>query len=335
MGNWNFEFGESNRVIKSGFFYNGKNVCLRGGQEQRALKLSQIRRETTIVNGKELTSYVYTEFGSKNRQGGLGSLYRQNKVVRQHENTTGKGVCHVAILDKYLQKIPAEAINKDVFYLTPLQKVPIDQAKPWFKVVPVGKNRLNAMLKEMSTEAGLTLNHTNHSLRAYGTTTMFQANVPDKLIKERTGHRSLKALHQYERNCDTQLLDVSNILSNNEGSSTSCDQLFSPREKTPNAPAGVMKPQVPTNDQSFSENGSGTELVAYGSSTTAVRHRSSLISQDQFVTKQHLPPPAPTFIFNSCNFSSCPISFSGSYQDSTDDIDELLKDISVDQLFDP
>ena len=98
------------------------------------------------------------------------------------------------------------------------------------------------------------------------TMTMFQANVPNTLIKERTGHRSLKALHQYERNCDTQLLDVSNILSNNEGSSTSCDQLFSPREKTPNAPAGVMKPQVPTNDQPFSENGSGTELVAYGSS---------------------------------------------------------------------
>ena len=73
-------------------------------------------------------------------------------------------MCHVAILDKYLQKIPAEAINKDVFYLTPLQKVPIDQAKPWFKVVPVVKNRLNAMLKEMSTEAGLTLNYTKYTL---------------------------------------------------------------------------------------------------------------------------------------------------------------------------
>ena len=40
------------------------------------------------------------------------------------------------------------------------------------------------MLKEMSTEAGLTLNYTDHSLRAYGTTTVFQANVSDKLIKE-------------------------------------------------------------------------------------------------------------------------------------------------------
>ena len=65
---------------------------------------------------------MYTEFGSKNRQGGLGSLNRQNKVVRQQKNTTGKGVCHVAILDKYLQKIPAEAINKDVFLFSSTSK---------------------------------------------------------------------------------------------------------------------------------------------------------------------------------------------------------------------
>ena len=117
----------------------------------------------------------------KNRQGGLASLNRENKVVCQHEITTGKGVCHVAILDKYLQKIPASARDSDNFYF---QKTPVDQDKPWFKTVHVGKNRLNAMVKEMCAEAGLTSKYTNHSLRAYGTTTLFQANVPDKLIKE-------------------------------------------------------------------------------------------------------------------------------------------------------
>ena len=47
------------------FFYNRKNFCLRGGQEQRNLKLLQVRRETGIVDGKELSLYVYFEFGSK------------------------------------------------------------------------------------------------------------------------------------------------------------------------------------------------------------------------------------------------------------------------------
>ena len=54
--------------------------------------------------------------------------------------------CHVKILDKYLQVLPPEAADKDVFYLTPLPKVPTDPSKPWFKAVPVGKNRLNTML---------------------------------------------------------------------------------------------------------------------------------------------------------------------------------------------
>ena len=34
--------------------------------------------------------------------------------------------------------------------------------------------------------------HTNHSLRATSTTLMFKGGVPEKLIQERTGHRSLK-----------------------------------------------------------------------------------------------------------------------------------------------
>ena len=93
----------------------------------------------------QMSSYVYTEFGSKNQQGGLGSLNQENKVVCQHENATGKGVCHVAILDKYLSKLPTEANDNDVFYLTQLQCVPLDQAKPWSKPVPIGKNRFKRL----------------------------------------------------------------------------------------------------------------------------------------------------------------------------------------------
>ena len=108
----------------------------------------------------------------------------QNKVVRQYENTTGSGVYHVKILDRYLQVLPPEAVDKDVFYLTPLPKVPTDTTKPCFKTIPVGKNQLNTMLKEMCVKAGITANYTNHSLRAYGITTMFQAGVSEKLIKQ-------------------------------------------------------------------------------------------------------------------------------------------------------
>ena len=72
------------------------------------------------------------------------------------------------------------------------------------------------MLKEMCQEAGLPEIYTNHSLRAYGATTLFQGKVPEKIIQQRTGHKSINSLRQYERTTETQLLDVSNVLSNND-----------------------------------------------------------------------------------------------------------------------
>ena len=42
-------------LLRAVFFYNEKNFCLRGRQEQCNLKLSQVRRETSIVDGKELS----------------------------------------------------------------------------------------------------------------------------------------------------------------------------------------------------------------------------------------------------------------------------------------
>ena len=45
------------------FFFNGKNFCLRGGQEHRGLKLSQFKKKDD--------KYIYTENASKNHQGGL------------------------------------------------------------------------------------------------------------------------------------------------------------------------------------------------------------------------------------------------------------------------
>ena len=53
---------------------------------------------------------------------------------------------------------------------------------------------------------------TNHSLRATGTTEEFAANVTEKLIQSRTGHRSVEALRLYERPSYNQHQAVSNVL---------------------------------------------------------------------------------------------------------------------------
>ena len=63
----------------------------------------------------------------------------------------------------------------------------------------------------MCSEAEISGNKTNHSLRATG---MFRRSVPEKLIQERTGHHCLEALCSYERLDEVQHNAVLTLLSN-------------------------------------------------------------------------------------------------------------------------
>ena len=83
------------------------------------------------------------------------------------------------------------------FYLCPLDKIPV---KPWFINMPVGINTLNNVVSKVCKSLDVTLpNYTNHSLRATAASRMFEKGVPEKIIAERTGHRSLSGLRAYEK----------------------------------------------------------------------------------------------------------------------------------------
>ena len=84
------------------------------------------------------------------------------------------------------------------------------------------------MLKDMCHDAGITGHKTNHSLRATGASKLFAAGVPEKIIKERTGHRSLEALHVYERTTSVQHQAVSTILGSSK-QVTFQKAMFAPR----------------------------------------------------------------------------------------------------------
>ena len=133
----------------------------------------------------------------------------ENKVVPTFSNPNSGKRCHV----QYFSKLPNEARIKDYFYALPLPTVPSDSHKPWFCAVPIGKNFLSTMLKDMCQEAGIEGHKTNHSLRATGASELFEAGVPEKIIKERTGHRSLEALRVYEHTSTEQQQAVSAVLS--------------------------------------------------------------------------------------------------------------------------
>ena len=195
------------KLLRAVFYYNGKIICLRGGKEHRGLKISQFVRSS----GPDM--YTYTENGSKNRSGGLYECRVENKSVVIMASAAVGNHCHVHLLDKYLSKLPPKARQLDCFYMQPLGvNVVSDPVKNWFSAQPCGENKLSSMVKNMFEMVGIE-GKTNHSLRATGATEMFRAGVPEKIIQERTGHRSLKALRIYERTTAGQHLSVANVLS--------------------------------------------------------------------------------------------------------------------------
>ena len=123
---------------------------------------------------------------------------------------------HVALLDLYLSKVPPEcSTNDSKFYLQPLPFTPTG-SRPWFFSDPVGVQKIKSMVKDMCHNGGFQGNFTNHSLRATGATTLFDAGVPEAIIQKRSGHKSTAALRMYERITPEQELAVSKILQSQE-----------------------------------------------------------------------------------------------------------------------
>ena len=113
----------------------------------------------------------------------------------------------------YLDKLPPDP---KAFYLRPLAKIPDDSSKPWFSNVSVGINTLRNIMKKVSEKGELAGKYTNHSLRATSASHLFAANVPEKVIQEKSEHWSLAGLRAYEKTTETKLKEVTRVLNNAE-----------------------------------------------------------------------------------------------------------------------
>ena len=112
---------------------------------------------------REETGYVYYENGSKNCKGTFSERGVSNKVVKSLAVPEAGERCHVYLLDLYISKLPPDAHKAGAFYLRPL---PNTLSKgPWYTAVPIGKNTLCGMVKNMCSKSGLET-RTNHSLHA-------------------------------------------------------------------------------------------------------------------------------------------------------------------------
>ncbi len=149
----------------------------------------------------------YTDYGNKSNRGGLKHIKVDPKVVRQYEDTSDPEHCIVNIFVKYLLYLPQDV---DYFYCRPL---PDDGSGiPRYGKQPVGRNKLSQIIPQMCKEAGIEGRKTGHSGKVTCATALYRQDFSDQLIKERTGHRSLEALHKYKRTGPDQQYKVSMAL---------------------------------------------------------------------------------------------------------------------------
>ena len=99
----------------------------------------------------------------------------------------GNNRCIVKLLDKYLSLLPPE--NTPVHESK--EKFTVDVSVSSFTNQRVGINSILNILSELSKKSGISVRYTNHSLQATAITRMFNAVVEEKIIAEKSGHRSL------------------------------------------------------------------------------------------------------------------------------------------------
>ena len=84
--------------------------------------------------------------------------------------------------------------------------------KNWFKAQPMGVNKLNNIMKDMTQAAGIS-GKTNHSGRKTLVPKLQDSGVPPKQIIRITGHKNLQSVNNYSSLREKQMESISRILS--------------------------------------------------------------------------------------------------------------------------
>ena len=186
-------------LLNTMYFYNGKIFGLRGGEHRKI-----------VVNNFEIgPNFIkFEENASKTYHGGICDLKYVPRKVKHVCHSIGEkdepSRCLVEIYTLYIGLVETHAKAVTAFYFKPSTR------RLAFEKVPVGINSLNKILPEMCESAGFK-RKTAHSLRVTCVSSLFNAGVDEKLIRERSGHRS-NVLFQYEKPTEENVSKVSNIL---------------------------------------------------------------------------------------------------------------------------
>ena len=167
---------------------------LRGRQEHHDMKVDDFQL-CKDDNGVEFVQF--TEGQTKTRQGGLHTKHRD---FQPRMFAVGGERCPVALFKQFVSRRPQNLKTTGPFYLSiKTNRKPDDNV--WFKVQPMGENKINDMMKSIVANTILESSDkkfTNHSARKTVVSKLKKANVERSGIVKVTGHKTIQSLDDYD-----------------------------------------------------------------------------------------------------------------------------------------
>ena len=108
--------------------------------------------------------------------------------------------------------------QREIFGITKRRPLPKPKGNIWFYKKAAGRETLGNVVKKVMGKAGFDGHFTNHSLRRSCATNLYDNGVPEQVIQETTGHRSVEGVRGYKRTSSAMNRKMSAILNQSEPS---------------------------------------------------------------------------------------------------------------------
>ena len=173
--------------------------CRRGGENMHLMN-----KDTFILNVNADTGKKYFTKRDELTKNHRADAEGHSGVMPE----TGTQDCPVASFMKFLSKLHPRQERLWCYTRNAFR----DEDDFWYTTKPVGVNKMDTFLQDLSQKCGLSRIYTNHSLRATAATLLHQQDFPAQSVQSITGHKSLSSLSIYQRTSTKQKIQMATSL---------------------------------------------------------------------------------------------------------------------------
>uniref|UniRef100_A0A8W8NP22 Tyr recombinase domain-containing protein n=1 Tax=Magallana gigas TaxID=29159 RepID=A0A8W8NP22_MAGGI len=191
--------GDPKSLMNVLYLNNTMHFEMRSRAEHISLRLGDVQQKVTSTREEYLE---YRERSTKTRTG-----------------VTNNPRCPVLAYKEFARRRPEQmnSPNQSPFYL----RVSRHPEKAWYVNQPMGKNTIGNIVKVMCEAGGIQGRKVNHSERKTAISSLVHAGVPPTIIKQKSGHKNVNSINNYNTASNEQQRHMSSILTNY---SSSCSE---------------------------------------------------------------------------------------------------------------